>query len=328
MPRQIKRRAVSKVLLGYSQIKQKYGDLFRDYQKENQQKFEQIAVDIARNGGDIRSLSQRIDKLTERLENIIKTQDTFQKQLYSLERSNEPSQNHHVEEAGAKKNSEKLFADNHLLDEFYTRFEDRFKDTAETKKLHKLYEKLFVNNTDIDFSKHPVVDVGCGRGEFLEYMRELKINSLGVDINTDMVKRAKDRGFKVEQGDAIKYLKDADARSLGAVTGFHIVEHIPFEALLELLSAAYSSLAPGGFALFETPNPENILVSTNTFYFDPSHLRPLPPELLLFAFEVTGFKDTEIIRSYPLKNTNETNLDDEIFKRFYGPRNYAVIGYK
>jgi len=304
------------------------------YVEENRQdikkiykKFDGIAEDLARNGADIRSLSLRIDEISQRLETMIQKQDTIQKQLVMIDKMGHQQNGLNRTAKQTSDNNTGLFANDHLLDIFYTRFEDRFKNTAETKKLHKLYEKLFTD-AKVDFNKFPVLDVGCGRGEFLEYMRELKINALGVDINTDMVERAKEQKLKVVQGDALDYLQNIEVRSLGAVTGFHLVEHIPFQALLKLLSATYISLATDGFALFETPNPENILVATNSFYFDPSHLNPLPPELLSFALEVTGFKNISIIRSYPVKIKNDKALETEVFKRFYGPRNYAVIGYK
>ena len=293
-------------------------------------KFDEIAQHIARNGQDVRSVSLRIDELNERFETMIQNQDNIQKQLVAFSKSKIQNPQHDKSKNNQDKSNTRdsdLFANDHLLDVFYTRFEDRFKDTAETKKLHKQYQQLFTD-AKVNFKKFPVLDIGCGRGEFLEYMRELKINAHGVDINTDMVERANNAGLKVVQGDALDYLEESKARSIGAITGFHIVEHITFQMLLKMLSSAYSSLAPGGFALFETPNPENIIVATNSFYFDPSHLKPIPPGLLAFALEVTGFKQVEIIRSYPVKTVNDEGLNPEVFERFYGPRNYAVVGYK
>lgn len=279
------------------------------------------------NGVDIRSLSIRIDKLNEHLETLMYNQDDIRKQLSEIKKSPKPRTRQLQASRSTPTNSVELFANNHLLDVFYTRFEDRFKDTKETKRLYKQYKDQFLKSK-VDFKKYPVLDIGCGRGEFLEYMKEIGINAIGVDINTDMVERANKRGFSVAQGDAETYLEGVPVRSLGAITGFHLVEHIPFQNLLGIFTAAHTALVPGGFVLFETPNPENILVATNSFYFDPSHLKPIPPGLLAFALEVCGFKDIEIIRSYPVPAKNKDSVDSEVLKHFYGPRNYAVIGYK
>jgi SAM-dependent methyltransferase len=237
-----------------------------------------------------------------------------------------------IENRGSKleSNTEKsgLFADNHDLDIFYAKFEDRFRGSEKliTERLED-YLPLFINSK-VDFSKSPVLDIGSGRGEFLQLLKLHKINAVGLDINYDMVKRSKEKGLEVAQGDALEYLESGGSQRFGAVTGFHIVEHIPFDALMKIFSVAHRSLKSNGFVLFETPNPENVTVGSSGFYMDPSHLNPLPPQLLAFALETCGFRKVEIMRLHPSVRPEDLHLHEQIANYFYGALDYAVIGYK
>lgn len=226
--------------------------------------------------------------------------------------------------------SDALFADDHVLDRFYIDFEDKFRGSEQliSKRLEE-YLPLF-KNSPVDFEKKPVLDIGSGRGEFQQLLKKHKLNSLGLDINHDMVKRAKTKGLKAVQGDALSFLQKAKPQSYGAITGFHIVEHIPFNLLLRIFDNAHRALARDGFVLFETPNPENIIVASAGFYTDPSHLNPLPPDLLAFALETCGFRNVELRRIHPVEagEAEVAGLPAEVATRFYGPRDYAVVGYK
>jgi O-antigen chain-terminating methyltransferase len=148
-------------------------------------------------------------------------------------------------------------------------------------------------------------------------------------MNHDMVKKTKSLGFVVYETDAMSYISDQKTGSLAAITGFHLVEHIPFDLLIKLFEECYRALSPGGFVLFETPNPQNLIVGACNFYVDPSHNKPIPPELLDFALDSIGFK-TKIIPLHPTKKVIE-NTDDtikDVMNLIYGPRDYAVVGYK
>lgn len=220
-------------------------------------------------------------------------------------------------------------ADNHSLDHFYTQFEDRFRGgEADIKDRLVEYVPRFEALTEKN-RKLPILDIGCGRGEFLSLMKDYGFRAIGVDMNQSMVERANSLGYNAIQDDAISYLAKRKPSSLSAITGFHIVEHIPFESLVDLFKQCYTCIAPGGFVLFETPNPNNVVVGASSFYMDPSHIKPLPPELLAFAIESAGFR-TEIIHLHPTKE--KIAHDDEQVKELldivYGPRDYAVIGYK
>jgi len=144
-----------------------------------------------------------------------------------------------------------------------------------------------------------------------------------------MVQQCRDRGFDVQESDALEYLKKLDPNSLGVITGFHIIEHLPLRTLISLFDESLRALMPGGMVIFETPNPENIIVGSCNFYYDPTHIRPIPPDVLQFLAETRGFVKTEILRLHPLNFISETDKRiDKIVERFNKELDYSVIGYK
>jgi 2-polyprenyl-3-methyl-5-hydroxy-6-metoxy-1,4-benzoquinol methylase len=186
----------------------------------------------------------------------------------------------------------------------------------------------------------PVLDIGCGRGELLTALAEAGIAAYGVDINVDYVDRCRKEGLDVRLEDARAHLRSLDPGSLAAVTAIHVVEHIPTDDLLELVELAAIAVRPGGLLIFETPNPENITVGSNSFYLDPTHERPIPPTLLAFLVESRGFSDVGIrrlsrneqfqglARPKPDDAWSEdlTPLIDAVNFHLFGPADYAVIG--
>ena len=221
--------------------------------------------------------------------------------------------------------------DFHFLDALYISFEDRFRGTREEIK-DKLTEYLpLLKKSGAGSTDRPVLDVGCGRGEWLELLREKNIIAKGLDINRTLVEQNLERGFDVIEGDVTEYLKTLPGGSLGAITGFHIVEHLPFATLIKLFDETIRVLHSGGIAIFETPNPENILVGACHFYADPTHRNPLPSYLLEFVAQYRGLCDVEILKLHPFPETlkvSGSELAERFNDYFYGPRDYAVIGYK
>lgn len=289
-------------------------------------RLEQIGRDVTSLNKKIDTSMQKFSETEARVRTMSESKDNLQQQFALLERSIEDQS---IQKKGKNKDDKaELFAEDHLLDVFYTKFEDRFRGTEDMIK-GRLKEYLpYFKQSKLDFKKYPVLDIGTGRGELLQLLKENKLNALGIDINVDMIERCKKKGLKAIQGDAVTFLQDSKPSTFGAITGFHIVEHIPFNILLRLFSAAHSSLVENGFVLFETPNPENIIVGSCGFYMDPSHLNPLPPELLAFALETCGFRTVEIRRIHPVKHSDHKRVPEEFINRFYGPRDYAVVGYK
>lgn len=232
----------------------------------------------------------------------------------------------------APSSDEQLMADEHLLDNFYVHFERWFRGTKEEiTKNQSVYLPLFTESK-LDSKKYPVVDVGCGNGEFVELLYNNGIRAIGLDLNKTMIDHVKSLGLEAEQGDALSFLRKQKSGSLMAITGFHIVEHIPFLDLIKIFNECYRVLAPGGFVIFETPNPENVIVGSCNFYNDPSHLHPLPPAFLELVMKTRGFAEVEVKKLHPMKKAAELKHEDklvrEMAERFFGPQDYAVVAHK
>ena len=126
----------------------------------------------------------------------------------------------------------------------------------------------------------PLLDLGCGRGEWLQLLRTHAIPAVGVDHNPINGLACRTAGLEVVTADILQDLANRPAASLAAITAFQLVEHLPFEVLQELLRQARRLLAPGGRLILETPNPENLQVATHSFWLDPTHIKPIPPAQL------------------------------------------------
>lgn len=183
-----------------------------------------------------------------------------------------------------------------MKNNFYKQFEDRFRGSRELI-LERLRGYTPFLTLLLKVHKTPkAIDLGCGRGEWLELISSLGYDAHGVDLDAGMLQNAKDYGLNVEIGDAIAYLKALPAQSMTLITGFHLVEHLPFESLHILVEESLRVLEKGGLLILETPNPENIVVATSQFYLDPTHIKPIPPELLEFLPTYYGFARTKILR--------------------------------
>lgn len=220
-------------------------------------------------------------------------------------------------------------ADDHSLDNFYIAFEDKFRGSEEVIKERMKEHLVHFKKNETGDKKLPIVDLGCGRGELLSLLGENNIDAIGVDMNLSMVERAQSNGFKAVQNDAISYLMAQKNNSVAAITGFHLVEHLPFGLLVKMFEECYRVVAKNGYVFFETPNPENIMVGSCNFYMDPSHINPIPPDLLAFALETVGF-EAEILRLHPVEEDidHKDPIVKDIAVHLYGPRDYAVKAYK
>jgi len=221
----------------------------------------------------------------------------------------------------------------HLLDPLYVSFEDQFRGTREDiKDRLKVYLPL-IKEAKAGNDKRPILDIGCGRGEWLELLQEEGLQAKGLDINPTLVEQCRERRMDVIEGDVIEYLCTLSAASLGAVTAFHLIEHLSFRLLMKLLDETVRVLKPGGLAIFETPNPENILVGACSFYLDPTHRNPLPPAMMKFLADSRGLCRVEIKHLHPYDEVLRIRDDgSDLTKRFndffYGPQDYAVLGYR
>jgi O-antigen chain-terminating methyltransferase len=126
-------------------------------------------------------------------------------------------------------------------------------------------------------------------------------------------------------------LRGLPDNSLSAITGFHIIEHLPIEDLMSLLDEIVRILRPGGVVIFETPNPENVLVGSNYFYFDPTHRNPLPSLLMKFLLDARGLHRIEVTNLHAwdqARISGKNQLTARFNELFYGPMDYAIAGWK
>ena len=226
-----------------------------------------------------------------------------------------------------------LKEEDHILDAMYMVFEDQFRGTrAEIKRRLSVYlshiDKIKSEQGDVS-----ILDVGCGRGEWLELLQENGYRAKGIDINRVALLQCGEYGLDVTESDVIEYLKGLKRGSLDIITGFQILEHLPFKTLIALFDEALVVLKSGGMIIFETPNPANILVSSYDFYRDPSHQKPLHPDTMNFIAESRGFVRTGsyfgLDEGSDLKLIKSTEwMLSDINDYIKAPRDFALIGYK
>jgi SAM-dependent methyltransferase len=183
-----------------------------------------------------------------------------------------------------------------MVDSFYRAFEDKFRGSSELIKSRLQVYLPFIKPLLGLYPKGRALDLGCGRGEWLELLNEQGFDATGVDLDDGMLQACRKKGFQVQNADAVTYMKAQLANSFCIVSGFHIVEHLPFEVLKQFVAEARRLLLPGGVLILETPNPENISVGSNSFYLDPTHERPIPPGLLSFLPEYYDFQRYKVLR--------------------------------
>jgi O-antigen chain-terminating methyltransferase len=219
------------------------------------------------------------------------------------------------------------------LDSLYVFLEDNLRGTRqEIKNRLKIYVP-YIRRAASTVNNFSVLDIGCGRGEWIEILIESNIKATGIDLNSIMVKNCRELGFDVKKEDIMTYISKIKSESLGAVTAFHLIEHYGFEEVVFLFKEIFRILKPEGLAIFETPNPDNIVVGCNTFYLDPTHKNPVPSLLADLLIKACGFSDTEILNLNPVKSSEEKqkingSIIETFGKYFFGPQDYAIIGYK
>jgi O-antigen chain-terminating methyltransferase len=222
-------------------------------------------------------------------------------------------------------------ASHSILNAFYLSFENRFRGSREEiKDRLKVYLPYLPQTAEVSTS--PIIlDIGCGRGEWLELLREKGYTAKGIDNNSVMIAQCNELGFQVEEADAIEYLTRTQSNAYRMITGIQLLEHFPFDRVLMILDEAYRTLCVNGVALFELPNPGNIVVATHNFYMDPSHQKPIPSALLKFAAETVGFSNIAILPLHPYPDSvqlSDTEIQRRFSEHFYSAQDYALIGYK
>lgn len=217
----------------------------------------------------------------------------------------------------------------------YFDFENHFRGSIESiKKSQEFYLKFFRD-------KKKVLDIGCGRGEFLSLMQDSGITAEGVDIYEPYVEYCNMKGLKAICGDGADYL--AKTEGIDGIFVGQVVEHLKPHQIIQLCNTAYERLEEGGCIIIETPNPTSLSIYTNAFYIDPSHIKPVHPLTMQYYLEKAGFKDIEIIyteNSRPpfeipalkvegAENTEEfNNAMKKVSDMLFGSQDYAVVATK
>ncbi len=211
---------------------------------------------------------------------------------------------------------------------FYRAFEDKHRGSRQLIKERLEAYMPFVKPLLDIYPEARAIDLGCGRGEWLELLGEIGFNARGVDLDEGMLQACRELNLETELMDALTALRQLPDSSQSIVSGFHLIEHIPFEVLLALVEEAKRVLVPAGLLIFETPNPENLIVGTSSFYLDPTHVKPIPPLLLAFLPEyIGGYSKIKMIglQEPAQKSEYELGLND-IFTNV--SPDYALIAQK
>jgi SAM-dependent methyltransferase len=170
----------------------------------------------------------------------------------------------------------------------YVGFEDAFRGSSEDiQRQLRDYIPVFAGASD-------VLDIGCGRGEFLALLRESGITARGIDLNDAMVAVCREKGFEATKADALSYLRGVPAGSLGGLFAAQVVEHLDPAYLTRLLEATFEALRPDAPIVLETINPACWFAFFESYIRDITHVRPLHPDTLKFLLIASGFQRIEI----------------------------------
>lgn len=232
----------------------------------------------------------------------------------------------HMDEAGGGDYTEMDYFD----------FENHFRGSIESiRQRQRQYLPYFCE-------KKNVLDIGCGRGEFLGLMQEEGIPAKGVDLYPPYADFCRMQGLDVECGDGIAFLERMETSPDGIFAG-QVAEHLKTPQIIRLCELAYEKLQPGGCILLETPNPTSLAIYTNAFYIDPSHVKPVHPLTMQYFLEKAGFTDITLL--YPessrppfripaLSLPGEENGEafrqamEHVSNVLFGSQDYAVIAVK
>jgi O-antigen chain-terminating methyltransferase len=219
----------------------------------------------------------------------------------------------------------------------YFVFEDQYRgDETDVRRRQEAYLDYFRGRDN-------VIDIGCGRGEFLELLRDNNISARGVELGTDQYLLCKEKGFDVVQQDLFEFLEASPDESLGGILSAQVIEHMTASDQLRYVSLAYRKTKPGSPVIFETINPQCVYALVRNFFLDPTHIRPIHPETLKFAMESAKFRNVELRFSGPASYMQipPLSLDggsdslqqfnsgiERLNELLYGYQDYAAVGWK
>jgi SAM-dependent methyltransferase len=209
-------------------------------------------------------------------------------------------------------------------------FESAFRGSG--KELKARYEELAAEFA----GQSPVLDIGCGRGEFLDLLRGLDVEASGVEIDQDLVNEGRADGFEIVRGDGILHLASLPDDSLGGIVLIQVVEHLSPTQVIDLVSVGRHKLRPGGLMIVETVNPQSLYTFAHSFYLDPTHGNPVHPAYLKFLFEESGWRDVRIEWRSPPPPDDVLEVEDgaseiaasnvrRLNQLLFAPQDYALV---
>lgn len=219
----------------------------------------------------------------------------------------------------------------------YEKFESNFRGCEEDIKNRQSFYLPYFEG------KKKVLDIGCGRGEFLQLLQENNIPASGVDAYDGFVEKCKEKGLDVIEGDAIEYIKNLEESSVDGIFSAQLIEHLTTNEIVELCTEAFKKLSVGGCMILETPNPTCLSIYTNSFYIDPTHIKPIHPQFMEYLLKEAGFSKVEVVYTESSKvayslpmlvSNNVENLNDfnegikVLSDVIFGSQDYAIIATK
>lgn len=210
--------------------------------------------------------------------------------------------------------------------EFYKALEDQFRGSRDSIKQRLGNYNFIVSGLKQRKNLKALIDIGCGRGEWLEFLKSNGLDCIGIDQDTAMIEFCKKSGLNAVQQNAVDYLKSIPDGSVSMVSSFHVIEHMSFDELSVFIKEVLRVLEPSGIVLLETPNPQNLHVSTCTFHLDPTHTKPIPEPFLKFLLTYIGFKSVHSLNvNHPPELLNSDRITLVNVLTNVSP-DYAVIG--
>lgn len=253
---------------------------------------------------------------------------TLEARLNAAERSGTA-----VPEAQQSADVSPVHTDSYSLIDYFD-FENHFRGSREhIKKVQQIYLPYFAG-------KKNVLDLGCGRGEFTELLKENGVGVTGIDLYEPYVMYMKSLGLPVKLGDALEYLRET--KSTDGIFMGQVVEHISIDMIVSICRLAYEKLEDGCCLIMETPNPRSLAIFTECFYMDPSHQKPIHPYTLKYIAEKSGFSRVDILYtessrmplSIPALKAGDPDFEQfnnamqHVSELLYGSQDYSVIARK
>ncbi len=225
-------------------------------------------------------------------------------------------------------------------DNFYSRFEDHFRGTEEliSVRLKERYGQLLLKDTLVTgHTKRTFLDLGCGRGEFLDLAKASGYQTIGVDGSGLFCRKNKQKGHLVAHNDILKFLRQRPDASVDFCTLMHVIEHLDHKYAYLVCLEIFRVLAPGGIFIIETPSLFSLWTGARQFYLDPTHLRPIHPDYLNFLCGEVGFARRELKFFAPIIDSSNPSVslaseNRELLQTWqswlFGPQDCAIIAQK